>query len=213
MPQTVGHLSFRPTRSLQSGSATSDCCHYPPCRDRTTPSGSPRRPGCRIVILILSASIAVMPGCRRLQSTDYSMIGLIQVSGVVLLDGTPLASATVIFEAEDQTYSFALTDDDGHYELQFNSEQSGVTPGKKVVRISSRGMSGEAEQTEAEIPPESDAESDSESTGPPRQEAQREEQVPACYHRKSQLQIEVTSATTVVCFDLRRDCSTTGAQQ
>ena len=74
-------------------------------------------------------------------------------------------------------------------------------------------MSGEGEQAEAEIPPESDAESDVESTDPPRLEAQREEQVPACYHRNSRLQIEVTSTTTVVCFDLRRDCSTTGAQQ
>ena len=57
-------------------------------------------------------------------------------AGVVTLDGKPLPKAVVIFESADGSFSYAQTDRRGRYDLRFDSQTRGVTPGAKTVRIS-----------------------------------------------------------------------------
>ena len=97
---------------------------------------------------VLVCAAAFLCGCSDPLATDYSGLGLVEVSGTVTLDGDPLPGATVIFEADDQTYSFGRTDASGRYELMFNSEKSGVIPGRKIVRITMGPVGEEADAGE-----------------------------------------------------------------
>jgi hypothetical protein len=86
--------------------------------------------------LILVGSAVAFVGCDSQRQPQYASLGLVEVSGTVKLDGEPLADAMVAFEnPEDKTFSFAKTNAAGGYKLKFNSEKSGCTPGKKIVRI------------------------------------------------------------------------------
>lgn len=145
-------------------------------------------------------------GCGGGVNTDYSKIGLVSLSGMVTLDDQPLANATVIFEATDGTSSFAVTDLDGGYALQFNSERAGVTQGEKTVRIST---SQPANDEEIGGEGEDDENFESEDAQLEREDLER---VPACYNRESKLNVTVTADTTRMDFKLKSDCSTTGAE-
>jgi len=91
--------------------------------------------------------------------------------------GTPLAGVTVVFEAENGQFSSGVTDSAGRYVLRVDSDKAGVTPGEKVVRVTSRGLSEDwGEEAESE-----------ESGGPP------PEKIPARYNRNSKLRIVVPS--------------------
>ena len=123
-----------------------------------------------------------------------------------MLDGKPLPAAVITFEdPTNGTFSFARTDADGDYTLQFDSEKSGVLAGKKTIQISTvrtiLGLAGEEGKEEGEASTE-DQESRAES---------KTEAVPACYNKESKLTVEVTSSTTTFNFDLKSDCSTTSA--
>ncbi len=74
-------------------------------------------------------------GCDPVRQADYSELGLVEVSGRVTLDGKPLPQANIQFESDDTTFSYGRTDEEGRYELLFNSEQPGCLPGEKNVRI------------------------------------------------------------------------------
>lgn len=151
----------------------------------------------------LSLALMILAGCEAGIRTDYSSLNLVDVSGVVTLDGEPLADALVVFESEDLTLSSARTDADGAYSLQFNSEQSGVTPGPKTVRISTTGSldeeAGAGEDGEGGDPDQATVASESEA-------------VPACYNTESRLRVDVRSDTRQFDFALQSDCSTTGPQ-
>jgi hypothetical protein len=133
-----------------------------------------------------AAAAALLAGCGGPLATDYSGLNLVDVSGTVTLDGDPLPGAMVIFEAEDQTYSFGRTDEDGYYELMFNSEKSGVMPGRKIVRIT-MGTAGE----------ETEAEEGSDSPAPP------SIVIPARYNVRSELTADVTAERRTFEFDLQ----------
>ena len=152
----------------------------------------------------LLAGVCLAAGCDgRAVDTDYSVLGLVAVSGTVWLDGTPLAAAVVTFEAADRTYSWARTDADGRYVLMFNSEQPGVTPGQKTVRISLFGSLGESEANiEGGQSPDDLA--------PGQSESPESEVVPDCYGSESGIVVEVTADSRTIDFHLDSDCSTTG---
>ena len=75
-------------------------------------------------------------GCGTAPRVDYSKVDLVDVSGTVMLDGMPLPNAVVTFESENGRFSYGLTDADGYYTMRFDSRMNGVTPGKKIIRIS-----------------------------------------------------------------------------
>lgn len=151
-------------------------------------------------------SLTLMSGCSATNDIDYGSVDLVSVSGTVTLDGKPLSGAVITFEdPEKGTFSFARTDSSGGYTLQFDSQVDGVIPGKKTVQISTTrkvlGLKGEEGEEEGE--------SSSEEGETPKAV---EEAVPACYHKESKITVEVTSSTTTFDFDLKSDCSTTGAK-
>ncbi len=146
-----------------------------------------------LMFLLVLFVIAVMSGCDTTVRTDYSKLGLVEVTGKITLDGQPLSGATVMFESPEGTYSFGETDSSGSYTMMLNSEKSGVIPGPKTVRVVTGAVGDEAEGTEDE---EEEA-------------APAKETVPACYNKKSKIEIEVESSATFN-FDLKSDCSTSG---
>jgi hypothetical protein len=150
-----------------------------------------------------TALACFLSGCTgSATDADYGSLGLVSVSGTVTLDGAPLAGALVQFETpEDRTYSSGTTDSSGSYTLEFNSERSGVLPGKKIVRI--RGGGGDSDDSSAGTDEE-------DSDAPAAESTSAATAVPACYNTDSKLAAEVTSSTTRFDFDLKSDCSTTG---
>lgn len=131
---------------------------------------------------------------------DYSMVDLVNGQGVVTLDGQPLAGAVVTFEdPTDGTFSYALTDADGKYVLQFDSEMQGVKTGKKVVRISTtrkilglNSKPGQGPEGEDGTAPKGSA-----------AKAPGGELVPDRYNKNSELTADVVQGTTQYDFTLQ----------
>ncbi len=141
---------------------------------------------------LISASCLFVTGCGP-QGADYSMVDLVNVGGNVTLDDKPLANAVVTFEdPTDDTFSYGLTDANGNYQLQFDSDMSGVKVGKKVVRISTTkkilGLNSKPGQ-----------EQDTGEAGEPKKTG---ELVPAKYNKQSELNADVTKSTTKFDFKL-----------
>lgn len=154
--------------------------------------------GPRLVIAVLIVIPFVLLGCADHNRTDYSQLGLVQVSGRVTLDGQPLPSAVVTFESEDGQFSYGLTNSEGEFSLRLDSEMTGVTPGKKVVRISTTrkilGLNtGDSGQGEGE-----GGEDNAGKLSP----AHIEEKVPAKYNKNSELIVEVSSSQRRFEFNL-----------
>ncbi|MCA9034060.1 MAG: carboxypeptidase regulatory-like domain-containing protein [Planctomycetaceae bacterium] len=160
---------------------------------------------------ILASAICTitLTGCSTAPQMDYSKAKLVSVSGTVTLDGEPLPNAVVTFESVvDGTFSFAQTNSSGKYTLQFDSQMSGVTPGQKKVAFSTtRKILGLNSDDESGGEGEGSGEGEVESATP----TPNVELVPDCYNKDSKIQVEVTASTTTFNFDLKSDCSTTGA--
>jgi hypothetical protein len=146
---------------------------------------------------LLAMCAAVMVGCSNDHTTDYSQLKLVNAYGQVTLDGKPLANAVITFDAEDGQFSYGMTDSGGDFTLQIDSEQSGVTPGTKTVRISTArkifGLNTEDGGGEGSGGEGPDGKPLSKTT----------EQVPAKYNMKSELTVEVSSAKREHNFDLK----------
>ncbi len=138
--------------------------------------------------LIAFALQLVISGCAG-PAADYGGLNLVNVSGTITLDGQPLPGAVVTFDAPDGQFSYGMTDSSGGYSLQIDSEQKGVTPGEKTVRISTtRKILGlNSEEGEEDSPADRSA----------------GEKVPARYNKSSELQITVAPEKTRYDFDLQ----------
>lgn len=138
-------------------------------------------------------SALVVVGCGGPETTR---VPLVRVSGIVKLDGDPLANAVVIFESEEGSYSYAQTDSEGRYDLRFDSQFRGVTLGKKTVRISMnrriRGLN-------------SNDEGGPDDTAGGSFEKQPKERVPEKYNLRSTLSVNVTASTKSFNFDIESD--------
>lgn len=107
---------------------------------------------------------------------------LAAVSGVVTLDGSPLGNAKVIFEPQEvrekgrRRASSATTETDGSFELHYNADATGATPGKHKVMI-------------IKLPDNPD-------------EAGKQ-LIPAKYNEKTELTADVTAGDNTTNFDLK----------
>ena len=133
------------------------------------------------VFSIISATIfAGLPGCSNdaRAKIDYSNVDLAECSGQITLDGQPLPYAQVFFEdVKLGMISFGLTDQNGRYQLMFNTAKPGIEPGEKKVQIwTARGGIEFRDQ----IPPEN--------------LGRGKERVPARYNRKTELVRTVLSS-------------------
>lgn len=143
-------------------------------------------------------ALLICGGCNTSPRSNYDLVDLVNASGTVTLDGKPLSQAVVTFEAEDGQFSYAMTNSSGGYTLQFDTEKKGVTPGKKIVRISTtRKILGlNAEEGGEEASGEGGGE---EGSTPAKTNT---ELVPAKYNKASELTAEVTLDQTRYDFEL-----------
>ena len=137
-------------------------------------------------------------GCSSTSSPDYSDLGLVDVSGRVLLDGKPMPNVEVrLVTAEDGIYSYGVSDSDGRYALMFDSRTRGIIPGKKqvvVVNASAGEKGSQVDEEEAE-----------ETEGEPKKKG--DSRVPKCYGRDSKYIVEVVGTSNTFDIDLKTDCS------
>lgn len=124
----------------------------------------------------LLAAVVLVAGCGG-PKIDYTKVDLVPAGGKVTMDGNPLPNVTVVFEADGGQFSAGKTDAFGQYELRFDSVKKGVTPGAKLVRITSLPV-GEEEVSSEEI---------SEGGAPVR----AKETIPRFYNVESTLRVEV----------------------
>ena len=145
-------------------------------------------------------------GCSQQQRPDYTSLGLAEVTGTIRLDGKPLPNAHVIFEAPDKSYSFGKTNGGGEYTLLFNSEQPGVLPGQKIIRIQLNRFSEEDGDQQSDT-------DESDGQDPTLELATDLSELPSAYNRNSQLTATVAAGFQKINFDLKSDGSTTSAAQ
>lgn len=140
---------------------------------------------------LLVAMIALCAGCDTKPKSNYKSLNLVQASGTITLDGTPLEGAVVSFDdPTDDTFSYGLTNSQGQFSLQIDSDMKGVKPGAKIVRISTtRKILGLNVKEEGGDPSE--------------KPAPLPERVPDKYYKKSKLFVEVTHDKTRYDFDLK----------
>lgn len=100
-----------------------------------------------------------------------------EVEGHVKLDGQPLVFATVEFQPEEGSPAYGVTDDSGHYKLEWSASQSGAPIGKHQVRITSFRESKPRER----------------------------ERVPVRYNRQTELIREVRAGLQQIDFELTSD--------
>lgn len=112
-------------------------------------------------------------GCGEGTPSDTPDLG--RVSGIVTLDGNPLANVTVTFEPETGKPSFGGTDESGHYELVYSKSEQGAKIGQHTVRVT----------TPTEGP-----------------EDAGKDPIPAKYNTKSTLKKEVKAGTNEVNLEL-----------
>lgn len=148
-----------------------------------------------LLIVPLVSLCACVSGCGGPPSADYGSLGLVEISGAVTLEDQPLPGASIQFVDTDQTYCSGVTDSAGRYTMMLDSRRSGVIPGDKTVRISSRLPASEANGAAEEEDPDAKLKS--------------AEKVPDCYNKNSILKIKVTTLDSAMDFDLKTDCSTT----
>jgi len=76
------------------------------------------------------AALALLRGCSSNEA------GLLPVSGVVLLDGKPIANAAVMFHHQGGQTAYAITAADGSFALTTHDPGDGVLAGEHHVTVS-----------------------------------------------------------------------------
>lgn len=150
------------------------------------------------LFVISCVPLLLLAGCSTAPQMDYSKADLVEVTGDVTLDGSPLAFAVLSFDSPDGQFSYAMTDEAGAYRLQFDMNKTGCTKGPKVVQIStSRKILG------LNVADEGDATDEGSKDGSVRQT--RTEMVPPCYNRESTLKVEVSATQNTFDFALKSE--------
>jgi hypothetical protein len=149
-----------------------------------------------VSIFCISATVS---GCGGTSEPDYGALGLVDISGVIKLDGNPMPDVEVRFvTVEDRIYSIGRTDGKGFYRLMFDTSKSGIIPGKKIVQLYQRKPSN-SEAGEANIGDEEGADPDL---------VFASGSIPKCYGPESKVEVEVVKSQTDFDIDFRSDCST-----
>ncbi len=97
-------------------------------------------------------SLGLLPGCTKAKVPPFE---LVPVSGVVTLDGTPLAGATVAYTCEVPQAAYyggaAVTDDAGRYRLLSGPHPGALVGAYKVTVSRMAGKDGLPVQTQEGI--------------------------------------------------------------
>lgn len=76
-----------------------------------------------------------------------------RVTGTVTMDGKPLANTFVVFETNSGRSSVGKTDEQGRYELRYNSQLMGAELGEYVVRFRDASSSDDSGNAKKKIIP------------------------------------------------------------
>ena len=160
---------------------------------------------------LLTIQFVHIAGCSTRPRADYSALGLVEVAGVVSLDGQPVPHAAIFFHQENGSYSYGITDRSGHYVAMFNSEKSGVLPGPKQVEISTVHSPVPGGLSRATEDDDDQAVAEEEDPDLPAKQNKRGDKIPSCYNAKGILKVNIQKSDPSLDFELKSDCSTTGA--
>lgn len=111
-----------------------------------------------------------------------------KVSGLVTLDGQPLAGAIVVFQPPDGRSSEGLSDESGNYTLRYDNTNYGAKVGPHVVSVTTR--------TDGYAKPPQNGQEGEWVKGQP-------ETVPAKYLKPGALTAEVKAGSNTINFDLK----------
>lgn len=128
------------------------------------------------IVILLAMATFVLCGCGG--TGDQPELG--KVSGVITLDGAPLADANVEFRPERGRPSSAITTSDGNYVLLYTKDTQGALIGIHSVLISTQGYAPQPDGSTIPVP----------------------EKIPAKYHQETTLTREVKAGTNQFDFDL-----------
>lgn len=124
-------------------------------------------------------------GCGEKLPSDLPPLGT--VSGLVTLDGKPLPRAMITFvPLQAGRPSTAVSDDNGHYVLTYDSSHAGAAVGKHRVSVST-AVAAEYDENQKLVP----------GTG-------IKESVPGRYHSPSTLELEVSAGENTLDLDLKK---------
>ena len=154
--------------------------------------------------LLTSLWVILWTGCGYGQSQpDYASLGLVQISGTVTLDSSPLPDAAVYFhDRANRRYSYGVTDADGRYTLMLDSRVSGVMPGPKEIEITTlKNPAASPVDRPGVVGSEADDDSDQGEEEVPAAKG-RVERVPSKYNTQTTLTFEVTASNAAVYFAL-----------
>ncbi len=129
-----------------------------------------------VVFVLFVAPLMLSVGCGGSGASDQPDLG--QVSGVVKMDGQPLANVTVASSPAQGRPSSAKTDTEGNYELGYIGDAKGAVIGAHTVSIST--------PQDAPTPPGTTY----------------KDPVPAKYNTKTTLKEEVKAGDNTINFDL-----------
>lgn len=175
------------------------------------------RSAIQFAVLTLTLQLLLTAGCSTRPQADYSKLGLVEVAGIITLDGQPVSRAAIFFHQDDGSYSYGITDQSGHYVAMFNSEKSGVQPGPKRIEISTThspvpgGLSGGDEDDEAAEGDGEDSATEEGDPDLPSKQNRKGEKIPSCYNTHGILRVNIESTDRSLDFKLMSDCSTTTA--
>ncbi|QDU49349.1 Ig-like domain-containing protein [Gimesia panareensis] len=135
-------------------------------------------------------------------------IKLAPVSGVVTMDGKPLANAVVIFSPAKGNPSSGRTDTSGNYTLQYKERLKGAVPGNHsicIITVPPENPKKANDSEVAEVLP-IDTSFSSEG-GVPRtkrpKDTFKKDPIPERYNRKSELKKEVSEGKNKINFELQ----------
>jgi len=145
-----------------------------------------------IPFLVLFGIVPLLfAGCGP--AVDTPDLGI--VTGVVTMDGKPLANSVVTFNPETGRPSFGTTDANGKYELSYLKGTKGVKVGKQTVRITTA-----VKETDAEAPLEETVNADGSVI--PTNKKKEKEKIPAKYNKNTTLTADVEAGENTIDFKL-----------
>jgi hypothetical protein len=133
----------------------------------------------RLQCLSIVMLAGVVVGCGG--GPDYK---LGSVEGTVTLDEKPLADAELRFQPPQGRSSVAVTDQNGHYVLDYTTEQKGAELGTHSVSITTLRSASGGEGEQPAVPG-------------------RDELLPARYHAKTELTADVKQGSNTIDFHLK----------
>lgn len=162
-----------------------------------------RRPSVKRFCLAVLLAL-VFAGCGSGDDDYYSKVDLVDVRGVVELEGEPVEGAVIVLQdVKTDLQSYALTDSAGEFRMRFDSVKYGVIPGEKMVIISTTmkipGLNTDVEAGDGEEEPD----------GGRKKQADR---IPKAYRGKSVLRATISESTSALNFNLAADGSTRGPE-